>query len=449
MLIKGLVWVYIIPPLQNPDEHVHFAYVQYMGEENKVPVQTSEPGYSHELNLFTMAVRMNDIVFKPESKYFIHQNFYHLLSDPKNNSPEMRVSTGSSLAAGYPPGYYFPASLVYKLGYDDTIVFRLYAVRIFSVLLSLVAVTLAYFIGKSIEPKSIFLAGALAITTGMHPVFSMVGAAVNNDIMMDTISIALLLWLLIITKAFTNKTLIIGGFVAGFGLLIKPQMFYVCGFILLFALIFFIKKYGLVKALKSAAFVAGPMVVLYLPWAIFSYSHYGSISGGVAMQPQGDPTQGLNWYFQNALFNDAGKERFFNVWTREYWAKFGWSDTRFNSDTIYSVLSWIMLVGIGGAVYGILRRKENFKIALFSLIFALGNLVFLYTVEITYFKEYHNFMLQGRYLLTSLVPINLVLLFGFRYIVPEKYKNYVYSTSALLMVVLNIMSMDLIYNRYY
>lgn len=450
MLVKGIVWVYIIPPLQNPDEHVHFAYVQYMGEENKVPIQASDQSYSHELNLFTMAVKMNDIAFNSDVKFSINPNIYELLYTPENSNPEMRTASGSNLAAGYPPGYYFFASLVYKLGYGASILFRLYAVRILSVILGLVAVTLAYFIGKRIEPKSNFLAIILAIMTGMQPMFSMVGAAVNNDIMMDAATIALLYWLLHIVTVQSKKTsLIIGGILAGFGLIIKAHMVYVCGIILLIALIVFIIKYGWAYALKSASFAAVPMFFVYLPWMIFSYIQYGSFTGGVAFQPEGDPTHGLAWYFQNAMFNEAGRERFFDVWVKMYWAKFGWLDTEFYPKLIYTIIALAMVIGIIGSIYGIIRKKENYKYVLFSLIFVIGNLAFLYIVEIVYFAEYHNFMLQGRYILTSLVPFNLILLFGFRYIFPERFKNYVYYSAGLLMVVLNLMSIGLIYSRYY
>ncbi|MGC6583586.1 DUF2142 domain-containing protein [Paenibacillus sp. Dod16] len=449
MLIKGLVWTFIIPPLQNPDEPVHFAYVQFMGEENRMPIQTSEQSFSHELNLFTMAVKLNEVAFKPESKYSTNQPIYDMLSKPENNNPLQRVSDGSNLAAGYPPGYYFFASLFYKLGYETTIIFRFYAVRIFSVLLSLVAVTLAYFAGKKMEPNSNFLASVLAITTGMHPMFSMIGSAVNNDIMMDVVSIALLLWLFTIsTGSISKKTLIIGGLLCGFGLIIKAHMVYVCGFILFSALLIFIKKYGIKFTLRSAVIVSVPMLILYLPWAFFSLRHYGSFTGGVSMQPQGDVSLGLKWYFQNAFLNEAGRNRFFDLWIRTYWAKFGWLDTRFNSILIYKLVALIVITGLTGAVYGIIRRRENYKIVLFCLLFSIGNVLFLYLVEIIYFSEYHNFMLQGRYLFTSLVPINLVLIYGFKYIF-QKHTNYVYYSAAFLMILFNLMSISLIYSRYY
>lgn len=450
MLVKGVAWVYAIPPLQNPDEHVHFAYVQYMGEENKVPIQATDQSYSHELNLLTMAVKMNDIVFKPEVKYSINQDIYDLLYTPENSNPEMRVASGSNLAAGYPPGYYFFASLVYKIGYEASIFFRLYAVRILSVILSLIAVALAYLIGKKIEPKTNALAITLAIMTGMQPMFSMIGAAVNNDIMMDVVTVALLFWLLYIVTAESKKvTLIIGGILAGLGLITKAHMVYVCGIILLIALIVFIKKYGWAYALKSAAFVAVPMFLVYLPWMIFSYIHYGSFTGGVAFQPEGDPTHGLTWYFQNAMFNEAGRERFFDVWVRMYWAKFGWLDTKFSSDLIYTIIALIVIMGIIGSIYGVIKKKEDYKYVLFSLIFVIGNLAFLYAVEVVYFNEYHNFMLQGRYILTSLVPLNLIILYGFRYIFNERFKSYIYYSAGLLMIVFNLMSIGLIYSRYY
>lgn len=448
MLVKGLIWVYLIPPLQNPDEPSHFGYVQYLGEESRVPVQKHELSFSEELSLFAGAVRFNEIQFKPEQKYYVNHQYYDTLEQVKGNT-EMRVSQGSNSATGYPPGYYFLASFAYKLVYDGTIFERFYATRIFSVLLSLIAVALAYFVGKKIESKSILLACALAIMTGMQPMFSMVSSAVNNDILMITVSIALILWLLCLIDSVTKKKLLAGGILVGLGLLIKPQMFFVSGTVLLIALIVFIKRYKLAFILKSAAYVVLPMLIVFLPWGIFSFVHYGSVFGGVAGQPYGDPSHGLGWYFQNAFFNEEGRERFFNTWVRMFWGYFGWLDTRFSSVWIYKLIACIMITSMIGAIYGIIRKKENYKVVALCMIFTFLNFAFLYLVEILYFSEYHRFMLQGRYLFTALVPINIILMYGIRYLLPPISKNYIYYSFALGMILFNLSSIDLILSRYY
>lgn len=448
IFVKSVIWALVIPPLQTPDESVHFEYVQYIGEENKVPIMRETGQYSTEMLLFYQAVGLNSIAYSPENKYKIDMDKYNQLSN--GVSKKERTSNGSSVAAGYPPGYYFFASLFYKFFYFSSIFVKYYAVKLFSIILGLIAVALVYLIGRKLAPKSNSLAIALSLIIGFHPMFSMVSIAVNNDILMNTMSIAIMLSVIYIIENPSFKRLLITGTLIGFGLIIKPTMVFVCGLALLVILIFFIKqKYQIAFTLKSVMLVVVPILILYLPWAIFSLNHYNTLTGGIGMQPPGDPNVDLKWYFNNAFLTEAAIKRSFDLWIVSFWANFGWLDTRFATNTIYFVLALLCSLGAIGALYGILMKKENYKVVSICLSIVVLNVLFLYAVEIQYFLKFHNFMLQGRYLFTSIVPISVILIYGIKYLVHSSYEKYSFYTMCLLMIIFNIFSVDLIFNRYY
>lgn len=445
VMIKGLIWISVIPPLQNPDEPAHLEYIQYIGETGTIPIQTDELTLSHEITIFANSVHLNDIARNPDAKYQLDEEIYNLLHE-KRHDYKIRESTGSHFASGYPPGYYFLAALVYKAFYFQDIFVRFYAIRILSLILSLVAVTLAYLIGKKMEPNSKLLASVLAITTGMHPMFSMTSASVNNDVFMEVMSVGTFLWILHAIQRTDRNMMILGGVLVGVGLLIKPQMVFINGMLLLILLVVYCKKYSLKMVFRNALYVAVPAIVVYLPWALFSFTQYHSLTGGTGPQPVGELPSEASWYLTNGIFD---VERMLGLWVKMYWANFGWLDTNFPSQSLYFSLAAIMVVGLIGAVYGVINKMENYKIVSMSLIFSLGNIAFLYLVEFLYFKEFHNTMLQGRYLLTALVPINIVIIYGFRYIFPARFKNFVYYSFAVGMIFFNICSIDLIFSRYH
>ncbi|CCI71309.1 hypothetical protein PPM_4502 [Paenibacillus polymyxa M1] len=446
--VKGIIWAIVVPPLQTPDEPVHFEYVQFMAENNKIPILRDEAQHSSEMELFYKSVDMRNIAYHTENKYKINENLFKELSDNRQNYD--RNSNGSSVAAGYPPGYYFFAALFYKFFYFSSIFDRYYAVRLFSVLLGVLATAITYLISSRLFDKKKNIAITISILVSFHPMFSMVGIAVNNDILMNTVTMAIMLSLIYIIYSPTRKRLLFTGVLLGFGLIIKPTMVFVTAIALSLILVYFIsKKFSLQFWIESAVYLFVPILIIYLPWGIFSFKHYHSFTGGIGMQPPGDLNVGLHWYIVNTFLIKEAIFRSFDTWVVSFWANFGWLDTRFTSRIIYKVLALISLASVVGSIYGIIKRKKYYKTIAVCLIVVILNFIFLYLVEIQYFMRFHNFMLQGRYLFTSLVPISIIIVMGISYLFPEKLKNYVFYSLCLLMFLFNVSSLDIISSRYY
>ncbi len=454
-LVKGLMWVVIIPPWQAPDEPSHFAYVQYLAEENQLPLVQNSDGISAEEKNFARAAGIGDIKDQPNAGSM--PSLKTLLDFPPGTKAE-REASGNTAASGYPPGYYFLAALVYKLFYYKSIVVRFYAIRFFSVIISLFAVWGAFQIGKLIVPKSGTFPLALAVLTGMQPMFSMTAAQISNDILLDTLAVLILYWLfnlLTSTSPPSRKQLVLGGVLLGLGLLTKAQMLYVSAFACLVALIHFIRrKHKAGSIVRELALILAPAFVLYGWWAYFSWQHYHSVLGNMPFQPVGSPDETLSGYIRQNFFTATGWQRQYTLWVKWYWANFGWLDTGFRSYRLYQVLLGFMAIGLAGAVGGLFRwrgPKPQVRISLvvLSAAFYLGNIAFLYVVELVYFLRFHNTMLQGRYLLTALVPLNILILTGIRFLLPGRLQPYGDILMGVGAFALNVSALLLLLSEYH
>ena len=131
VVIKSLTWVALIPPFQVPDENIHWAMSQYIGENDQAP-------YKHS---------------------------------PVINSDELMAVTR---------GYYWLNYPVYKLLSQSNFLVRFYALRVVSVVLGIATVYLGYLTGLIIF-KSKALALSAALLVGFQPMASVIFAGITYD----------------------------------------------------------------------------------------------------------------------------------------------------------------------------------------------------------------------------------------------------------------------------
>ncbi|NHN34256.1 DUF2142 domain-containing protein [Paenibacillus agricola] len=440
LFIKSLVWMVVIPPFQTPDEPAHFSYIQYLSESKKIPLIGKSLGYSHELNSAHNILNVNRIAWVGD-KMDIRN--YKIMSDFKV-LPEHKQSSGSSPAASYSPLYYSIGSLAYTLFNSFSILVRVYAIRLVSVLFGLLTVYFTYLIGRKIRPSSPMFASCLSLMVGLHPMFSLVSISVNNDALLNLFAVLTIYRLL--HMKIEAKQMVGMGVLLGLGLLIKPTSIFVVSAALFFTLVIIIReKIQLRKAVNHYLRLVIPMLIIYSPWAIFSYVHYKSILGGKGLQPMGDTTRTLVFYFAES-FNIS---RLRDIWIKMFWADFGWTNVLFDSFIMYKLIALLLVITTVGVILFISQKKEAYPFAAASLVIIVGNVIFLYIVEIMYFQEFKNFMLQGRYLFTSIVPIMFVILCGIQIFIRQANWDKMYVCVITLFAIFNIASIDLLLHKYY
>lgn len=459
VLFKGLFWAIVVPPFQSPDEQTHFAYVQYMAEQHRIPVvQKYQNGTSRELKAYEQAVGLWRVVDHPGVTYQLNKPAWSRTLY-LGSLAHARQSSGSNSASGYPPGYYWPASLFYRLVYSSSIAWRFYFVRFFSVLTSLITVWAAYRVGSVLAPTVRLLPEALALMTALQPMYSQISSSINNDAALVAVTSLCIAWVVrhLRTGASSSRSLVFGGVLCGLSLLMKAEALYVI-FAVLIGLLWSMRTSQSIRLemLRVLAYFCVPIVVIYAPWAVFSLVHYHSVLGTMGFQQVYPGSGSFGTYFRSYLFSLAGLVYQFRIFVMQFWAYFGQLDTPFQQMWLYCVLGALMIFGAVVAAWDGLRLKAagsvmhwSGSIVTYLLGFVIGNLVFLWLVEYDYFRTYHTTMLQGRYLFTSLIPLNALIVLGLNRVSPPRWRWLTNSAVIGLSVILNLAALYLLLKRFY
>jgi 4-amino-4-deoxy-L-arabinose transferase-like glycosyltransferase len=240
--------------------------------------------------------------------------------------------------------------------------------------------------------------------------------------------------------------LVVLGAVLGVGLLAKPQMVFVgiCVGLLLLARV--AAEPGRARATARLAFVAAGTALTFGWWAAYAMTRFGSPFGAMAFQQVGSGSGSLRRYLATSVTWD----RTYTLWVRRYWASFGWLDTDFRSRLPYVALLLLVVLAAAGVLRNLLWHGEPDRARLAALAgFVLLNFAFLYAVEAAHVRQFRSQMLQGRYLLTSLLPIGALLLLGWRAFVPERARAWVDVAAVIGSGLLNAAALLLLLRRYY
>lgn len=430
-LCKGIVWTVSQPPLQTPDEAAHFTYVQFLAENGALPRVGPTGSDSAEAAAFARAVGFDEIRFRPEARY-------------RPTAPQdglSRISPdGNSSAAGYPPGHYAIAALGYRTAYGSGIAARFYAARFASVALGLAAVAFAWCAGRACFSGDRGAPMAMALVFGLQPMGSMATASVNNDALLVTAAAGAFA----VVACRPRHAGVWLGLAIGAGLLAKPQML-VVGVATLPGLVL-AEWRGTRAALRTVVSTFVSAFALFGAWAFVAIARFGSPFGAMLFQTvhEGDPS--LSPYLRESVLSLT---RARTLWLDTFWGRFGWLDTALPAAT-YAALLCALHFAAAGALTAFLRREEPGRAALaFCATFVVANLGFLYAVEALYVRQYRTTMLQGRYLLTALVPVAFLVVAGLRGLAAETARPWASLAVAWAALLLNAVSLRAILFRYY
>ncbi|HEC35127.1 MAG TPA: DUF2142 domain-containing protein [Anaerolineae bacterium] len=220
-LLRGLLYALIVPPWQAPDEPQHLQHALLMLES---PGQiTREEAYGSQ-----------DLIEGVHRSLVTQQFWFFRAHDIPPSEPQYVA------AFSHPPLYYVLAALVIAPLRGADLCVQLYAVRILSVFLTTVAVLVTLCIGRRIfpdKPEVTYAATAVALLLPMH---TFVGASVNNDVLAELIgSLIVFLSVDLTVRGPSLRRLLTLALVNALALLTKRTLFFamvlsiiVCGWVL-------------------------------------------------------------------------------------------------------------------------------------------------------------------------------------------------------------------------
>ncbi len=175
-LLRGLLYLALMPPWQHYDEPTHFEYVRLIAERRRLP----QPGD------YDLAMR-REIAASMQA-----HNFWRGAAPPldlwSDTPPEIGLSE-----LKHPPLYYGLLALPQLLLDHQDVETQLYAARLCSLLFYLLTVAAAYGLTFELLPSRRWLAAAVGVFVALLPPFADLGSSVNNDVAVAAFT-SLLLW---------------------------------------------------------------------------------------------------------------------------------------------------------------------------------------------------------------------------------------------------------------
>jgi 4-amino-4-deoxy-L-arabinose transferase-like glycosyltransferase len=403
--VSALLLIYLLlaanfalytPRWQAPDEPAHYNYIAHIAGQGSLPV-----------------LQMGDY----------NQGLLGLLQRTGFQSEPL---VGRLRYEAYqPPLYYLLATPVYWVSGGALLALRLFNVVIGAATLALLARSLELVFGG--KPLITVTATAFAALLPMHLALT---AAVTNDVLAELlVMLSLLLLLQWMRHRFTDqefspaqerRQLLALGIALGLGLLTKIYAYALLPVCLMTIVAVAWRRTGEqpLHAVQKALWVAGPALLLGLPWWVRNWVVYGpgDILGTIWHDQVvlGQPRT-VDWIAENGF--EPYLERGLSLTFRSFWGVFGWLGI-FLDERIYTaflVFSGVIFLGVLWALVRLISGGPDMDMDDFQLwVLALFGFVLLAVAGGYVWYNLKFVQHQGRYLLWGLLPLSTYVALGWR-----------------------------------
>lgn len=439
--IKQVIWIAFIPAWQFPDEQAHFAQVQNIAESGSTKLflgpTTSKEIIEAERLLGTKRNELGNNQFTYHPEFILPvttDEAAKTVMQLKNLPLASRTEKVINEATGYPPLYYVLAAFLYRVGYQEDIILRIFLTRMVNIPLFLVSLFIMYRSAKIIFENNTFLIWTAVLLMGFHPMYSFVSAGTTSDNLYNLLSTTFVyLGLVVIKKGIDIRQLIYACVVGVLLWLTKPQAKLL--YFIFFPAVFlssvsnkFSTKHKLVVLLAIAIGGVGYAVLNYFKGVQF----LPDIPSRDALQTtQLSIISHLKWSLTHTY-------REVMPW---YWGVYRWLSLTYPR-LVHRTINWIMVIaGLGMLTIIFHKNAANIKLkkSVYFLISAnviyfVGLFVFDYM-----FTRAHNFSfgIQGRYYFPLMSTQMLLVLLGLISFFPSSFKNLVALGAGIAMILLH------------
>jgi hypothetical protein len=366
---------------------------------------------------------------------------------------------GVQYVANHPPLYYLLVAPVYwiseRAGASNET--QLYLLRLASIPFGLAVVVFAYLLTRTLFPTDTFLLITVPTAVALQTQVSYEATMVNNDI----VTIAIYSWILWLTAIglrdhFPDRLCAVLGLALGMGVITKTNSISAAAVVGVGMLLMLgVTRQSPRVLVKKGLIIAAPIVALAIPWFVYMYRTYGNLTA----LPQIEELQYWNapaGSFFDLLFNWQFVVDRFN----ETWGQFGWRLIPLDS-TLLSLIGIPTLLALAGAVVycvqhfqsvmPILPRASDDAIAPELSVGAVerparwqavGVLLMLLACVVAYIAIIQfgtQFSLtQARYFFPVINAATLIIMLGFRTLIPAQLRPAGRGFIIMGLIVLNV-----------
>lgn len=454
---KGIVWSGVIPLWHFPDEQAHFAQLQNIAERKRIAhmpgISTSREIYESEVSLGTLRDEQGNNRFTFHSDFNLsYTNSFIGEAESRIQSLPMASRQNYSIgeATSYPFLYYALGGLFYWLSYSDSLFTRVFLVRIFSVLLTVATVWLAYKIGKLIFKKELW-AVSLGVLVSFQPMFTFVGAGVNSDVLFNLFFTLFIAASLMFLEKPSLKAFCLVVLSLTLGFMTKQQMavaLLLSPFPLVFGLLRTRKqRHHTLAVVKIGAVVAS---LLLMAFFVGNFGEVYRIRGFIVAAPDG-------WGSEINLIDHL-------IWTVRhtiaeilpwYWGVFKWLGVVLPRWVNRVQMRILGLVVLGLLVYGLKIvkqkkiRQKDWQIgflALIAITYFLAVTLWNWRFRIAYGFP---FGVQGRYFFPAIAAHMSLIIIGLTNLVPKSFERWLLLLFSGWWLVLSLIGLWIVIVSYY
>ncbi|MFZ0039920.1 MAG: DUF2142 domain-containing protein [Solirubrobacteraceae bacterium] len=463
--ILGITWALLVPPFQAPDEISHFAYAQSLASRFALPGNPSRPLASSDQSLGDVAVGASVLAFHTASvrPNWNAGDFSRYLKQARQH-PSQSDGGGPNQQAVNPPLFYLYSDLAYWASGSYNLFGRLYAMRLWGVVLLLATVAAAWLLAGEVFGRRRLGQFTCAALSGLVPMETFMSTSINPDgLMVPLWTLALWLGSRLIRRGWRTADAVALCAVTAAAILTKATSYALLPAVLLALVLAW--RWRPVKdrvTWLAPAAVLATLAVPVLGWVVLdralgrsAINSVGTPSGARA-QPFSIPQfVSYLWEFYLPKLPLMGEIRVtpgiaaYYVWLREGWAVFGWREV-FLAGWVYKLLTVLTAAVAAGAAALLIRLRGGRRLALLAF-FALALVALLFGLHLTEYRSLiagEGALLQGRYLLPVIGLFGLcVALIVLR--IPERWRGMSAGAFVAGMLLLQVLSLATIAKVYY
>lgn len=422
--VVGLSWALLVPPFQAPDEPAHFAYSQSLAEAFRLTGNTKRAPFSTDQGVAMNAVGASDTEGYPDPSppdwSPQDQRAYRAVAHSTDPLPRTDGS-GFTSASGNPPLYYLIAGIPQWIDHGGTLFGRLYAVRIFGVLLLGLTALGAWLLAGEVFGRRRLAQLASASVAALVPMASFISTSVTPDaLLMTTWTFGLWLGARVINHRARGSDVIALCAVTAAAILTKATSYALVAPAALAVLLGWwrrprAERRGAVTSIAAGVAVLGVPILAWLALA--------PGLGGVGITAVGSSQRyafGVRnfveyvWQFylpRLPFMHPAANGPVllaYKIWIRQLIGDFGWLNV-FQPNWLYPVVTVAAGLVAIAAVALLTRLRDRRDLSLLAFL-GLAALALLTLLHITGYRVYLTGLgpfLQGRYLLPAIALFGL------------------------------------------
>jgi hypothetical protein len=357
-------WSLVTPPFQAPDEQDHFAYVQQLAETGKAPIQSAAlPPWSSALTLALQSVRSLAANEQADGRPPWLELDAQTWAAANKLDPSRTDGGGVTTAATHGPVYYGVEAVAYDVA-GTSIWSQLTATRLMSGLLSSLAVVFVLLAARELAPRRRLLAVGASLLVALNPMFTFIGASVNNDVGVNAAA-AVFLFLIVraAQRGLTPGLAVALGGTLGVLPVIKGTS-YTLWVVAALALLAMLARDRSRKAVVGVAVATVALIAVQLGWssvaADFGRTTFTTPGGGAPISASlwSTARMSLGYVWQIFLPPLPGMVDHYpsdtwpayTIYVVRGWASFGWYDIVFPGIVYVAIMAGIVGSAVSGAV---------------------------------------------------------------------------------------------------